>query len=563
MTSHMKKKKRLDRVFAKLWIIPIVLIVVLQLVYMCIFMMDSQKIQKANFESYVSMTCDSISTNVDQLSRVQNILCSESMHSYILNGDIESQSELLTNVFTCRNLFRNNFYNILFDGDGNALITTKDIENVVIQKVSEIFKSKDISKNVVTFFNIDSADLNNIYICDFKPVINYDRLEVDERTIGVSAVVAKINIAEYAKYFAYNESVGITLADETDTLIITERQWHSDEIIEYALPVLSTGWKVNGIFSINRSVIFKQELFLILFCEAVILLIILLIFNFAYKRYVSRPISIIAEFLKSYAISNHRKEVPKQQTYEFDVIARYINYMTDRNVLLMRQIFKNQQNMYEKELEVQNFRFYALQAQINPHFLYNTLDCIASLAYINDVIPIANATNTLSKILQYSITERIESLVTEETQFIWNYFSILNIRYPGKISLHTNIDDDLQNFAIPRMTLQPILENSVKHNNVNQKKLLILVKGQRTETGMRFVIMDNGRGVSEEKLKEIREALSDCANENTQLNRHIGIANVNKRIKLIYGDEYGITVDSKTGRFFKVVITLPCEDESC
>jgi two-component system sensor histidine kinase YesM len=207
----------------------------------------------------------------------------------------------------------------------------------------------------------------------------------------------------------------------------------------------------------------------------------------------------------------------------------------------------------------------ALQSQINPHFLYNTLEAIRGQAIVEGVDEIADMTEALSAFFRYSVSQR-GSIVTleDELKSVDNYFAIQYYRFGDRFSLVKLLDDnaDLLRYQLPKLTLQPIVENAIYHGlegRIGKGCITIRV----TVTNQRLIInvVDNGIGIEKSKLDELNDQLSQgieySAENHAIASRGIAIVNVNQRIKLNFGESYGLWVYSTPDLGTDVEIGLP------
>lgn len=240
-------------------------------------------------------------------------------------------------------------------------------------------------------------------------------------------------------------------------------------------------------------------------------------------------------------------------------------------LLLNERIDKNHLiNVSKKQAE-----YLALQNQINPHFLYNTLEGIRSEALLAGLDSIAEMTEALATFFRYTISQ-VEHLVTLEDELanIENYYYIQQFRFGDKLDLHIEYEHDdewdeldILQLRLPKLTLQPIVENSIYHGierKIGKGNLVIriCVSNER----LRIRISDDGMGMAEEKLKLLNEklrrlTLDDVQEEENGKRGGIALVNVNNRIKLLFGEEYGITFYSREGAGTDVMITLPLVKE--
>lgn len=215
----------------------------------------------------------------------------------------------------------------------------------------------------------------------------------------------------------------------------------------------------------------------------------------------------------------------------------------------------------QKEAELNS-----LQNQINPHFLYNTLESIRGAALYHGIHEIASMSKSLSLLFRYSISERVLVSVKEELQHLENYISIQNFRFEDKFELQYNIPPELINYKILKLTLQPLIENSIKHGlEMKLGKGTIKIEILSLESNIKLIISDDGLGIQPKKLEELNRALANEKSRNTdesvRTGTGIGVMNVNSRIKLYFGEQYGLRFrEALTGT--TVEITLPAVKEN-
>lgn len=208
----------------------------------------------------------------------------------------------------------------------------------------------------------------------------------------------------------------------------------------------------------------------------------------------------------------------------------------------------------------------ALQNQINPHFLYNTLEAIRSDAICEGSENIANITEALATFFRYTISN-VNSMVTLEAEIknSENYFAIQNFRFGDKISLKINMDDedmDILEYSIPKLTLQPIIENAIIHGlEYKVGKGTIEIDIVTTEDRLIIKVTDDGVGIDEEVLSDINRQMNEiyaqASAQNGNQKGGIAMINVNNRIKLQFGEKYGLRMYSVKGLGTSVEVTLP------
>lgn len=210
---------------------------------------------------------------------------------------------------------------------------------------------------------------------------------------------------------------------------------------------------------------------------------------------------------------------------------------------------------YQSGKEIKNAELKALQAQINPHFLYNTLDLINWKAIDNDVPEIALIAHSLAKFYKLSLNKGREIVsIEDEIDHIKNYVQIQNMRFDNRINLVINIDPFIRQYRILKIILQPIVENSILHGileNRNKQEGVINISSHLVNNTLVLIVEDNGIGMTMEKAQEIltTDSIADT--------HGYGVQNVNQRIKLYYGQQYGLSYWSSPGEGTKVEITIP------
>lgn len=216
----------------------------------------------------------------------------------------------------------------------------------------------------------------------------------------------------------------------------------------------------------------------------------------------------------------------------------------------VKAALQEEKNDLEKELLLKQANLAALQEQINPHFLYNALECIRGQALVENAATVAEATHALSQYFRYCISNK-SSVVTfaNELAYVKNYVTIQQFRFRDRFILDCQIEDDsVLDTVVPKLMLQPLVENAIIHGLTDKTEGgIIKISVQRTQKHLQISVSDNGRGISAEKLREVNETInSPMPVGRSSEGRGAGIAlwNVNNRIKMLFGDGYGLTIYS-------------------
>jgi two-component system sensor histidine kinase YesM len=231
---------------------------------------------------------------------------------------------------------------------------------------------------------------------------------------------------------------------------------------------------------------------------------------------------------------------------EFETIADAYNQMLDS---LKDQIERNK----EMGKLVAFSQTKQLESQFNPHFLFNTLENIRFMCKMEPDIASKMVLN-LSTLLRYSISNTQEEVtVDEDVAYTENYMSILKFRFNQRFQYSIDISPEIEACIIPKLLIQPMIENSIKYGFVGRERLVVEVSGYREDDKLVIICSDDGAGMTPEILEEMQQVLSSSANRSS----HTGLYNVNRRLQLKYGEEYGIQIESEHGKGTTLKIILP------
>lgn len=237
---------------------------------------------------------------------------------------------------------------------------------------------------------------------------------------------------------------------------------------------------------------------------------------------------------------------------EMGELGTQLNTMLDRVQKLMEENIG-------REVMVKDSEIRALQNQINAHFIYNVLESIKMMAEIDEEYEISDAITSLGRLLRYSMRWVSGNVkVEEELDYIKNYMSLINLRYDFVVNLSINIPENILLQEIPKMSLQPIVENAILHGiEPTGNDSTIYIKGMSNGKDCVIEITDTGKGMTEEERLALEKRVSGEDKTYKEKGNGIGLNNVQKRIKMAFGEEYGMTISSQENCFTKVSICLP------
>lgn len=270
-------------------------------------------------------------------------------------------------------------------------------------------------------------------------------------------------------------------------------------------------------------------------------------------KWITRPFEELAETAGQFCKENLKVRCPVTTKDEIGELAGVFNEMLQR-------IEYQMENIRQVQKEKRKYELALIQAQIKPHFLYNTLDLIYIFCQMKNTQGAAKVTKAMADYYRTSLSSGREIInIGEEVKNISSYLLIQKERYSNKIDFQIEVDPSIYHYAIPKMTLQPLVENAIYHGlKTRKEKGNIYVKGWSENELIHLLIEDDGVGMSEEKIKEVME------NEDDMKKGHFGLSSVHRRIQIYYGAEYGIRIESKEQVGTKILIRLPQkEEEEC
>lgn len=273
------------------------------------------------------------------------------------------------------------------------------------------------------------------------------------------------------------------------------------------------------------------------------------------------PINNLYKFIKNIGegnMKNLKQPISLEGSTEIVTLSNEFNLMISEITSLNKQLFTTTTRMYELELQKNKAELLHLRSQINPHFLYNTLESIRGLALENNCPQIAQIALGMGKIFHYSIKGANKTLLYEEVSVIKSYIDIQLIRFNSKFDVIYNIMLPTENLTVPKMILQPLIENAIFHGLEPKLESGILYLGSLfLDNGLQIIVQDDGIGIPKNTLEHLKESLALPSNLISSPTSHIGLLNVHNRIRLEYGDDYGLSIESTQGIGTKITILLP------
>ena len=316
-------------------------------------------------------------------------------------------------------------------------------------------------------------------------------------------------------------------------------------------PFTADGIYLTQILSASQDAEQMRLFFKIAVFMAFLLVLFALVLRSFMNRLVGIPVNKLTKRMKTISEGDFTYDPDIEWQNEFGVLGKGINNMSQNIKELMSKTVENEK--MKREIE-----FKMLQNQINPHFMYNTLNSIRWMATIQNAPGIAEMVTSFASLLR-NISNRNDEMFTlrQELSFLEDYFTVQKYRYGGSVSMTVEkCDESLLDANIPRFTLQPLIENAIFHGIEPKGNAGIIQISITSDYASKIdiIVRDDGIGIPAEKLGTI---LSDDANSGKGLFKQVGLANVHKRLQLVFGEDYGLSVESSAGEYTVVTVRIP------
>jgi two-component system, sensor histidine kinase YesM len=314
----------------------------------------------------------------------------------------------------------------------------------------------------------------------------------------------------------------------------------------YSIQDTNFGWKIVGVAYLDEMVASKTSLRNTIMLYMVCGLAVTLLLSVWISHRLSKPIKHLQADMKLVEKGNFDIQTEIGQMNEIGQLGRTFNMMVRRIKTLMQEIIRNQESKRKSELLL-------LQAQINPHFLYNTLDSIVWMAEQKQHEEVVMMTSALARLFRSSITRDTEIVpIRVEKEHITNYLLIQKMRYDNQLDYHIDFQEEILSYKTLKILLQPLVENAIYHGiRDKEEKGFISLRGSVQDGNVVFEVEDNGKGMLPEQAQRL------LLPDDSTSRKGIGIRNVNERIRLSFGHGYGIQIRSEPDAGTCVTITIP------
>lgn len=554
------------------------IIVVSLISFMAMFQNFRQTLKKQYGESE-KQSVDVIGNNIDYiLNDVENlsnsIISNQELIESIKSGDTEQLVDKLYNYYISNNII-----------EGIYMITPSGFQQVGTELKEGVksfprYELDSTSGEIVWFpttkkkVKILSGSMDKHYFSMGRKVIDiyslkelgYITMEVDE-SILTGAIT---NVQEENSRIIICDSLGHIIASSDDdfTPIDVKNTSYFKMMLQDPQPnyvsYIDHGKKYVAIYSsfnydkwhvvktVPEAILYAEinRIQLYFIAGGIIALFIMFLVALIYTRKITKPIELMMYQMKQVEAGNLDVRVESNVYNELDNLSEGFNQMVNQVKNLMEDIVAVEHNKNELELEV-------LHAQINPHFLYNTLNTIRWMAKIKGEDSIAEALVALVKLLRVSISFGNNMISLKmEIEYIENYILIQRLRFNQLFEVHYDIKEEHKSINIPKLILQPIVENSLIYGideaEKREEPIIIHIFTREVQDHIEIVVEDNGSGIE-------KEVLDNIFKQEQNINRFskVGLNNVNQRLKMYLGEAYGLQIVSTVGVGTTVIISVP------
>lgn len=300
---------------------------------------------------------------------------------------------------------------------------------------------------------------------------------------------------------------------------------------------------------------------------AAVLVLLVISFKLLNDR-INEPIRQIIGFMRRQAEQPDEETLQISNQNELEQIARGLNEMLRTQRAMAEENLRNRERVFETELAQKESEIQALAHQVNPHFLYNTLDCMRGMAMARGMDDLEQMIFSLACVFRYVIRAGDFVQLREEIQSIRSYMDIIRIRHNGRIDVRYELEEDALDCLIPKMILQPVVENAILYGmEPVKRKGFIEIRAWADGDALYLQVRDEGKGMEPQALEQLLRDLESAGAHATEIRDSIGLRNIQRRLRLLYDESCGLTVSSEPGKGTRVTLRMhrrtARQDEKC
>jgi len=529
----------------------------------------------------VQSNIDSYITHMENITEV--VQFNELMQDYLAAPEPVADSDVRTRLISFLNAIsrtRDDISLILLVGDNGAVITHEEglVLNPVVQ-ISEQFWYRN-ARAAEGQTVVSSSHVQNVIDGEYRWVITLSRaledgvMLVDMNFSVINELLSSISFGRRGYIFIIDQQGRIVYHPRQELIYSNLEREQISEVLRHSSGSFSveigeeeriytistsprTGWRIVGVnyaseMVQNRRVFQSYYIYWTIALIAVALGVSILI-----SRYLSRPILELRATMRAVERGDFEIAARVQSNNEIGELARDFNIMVARIKELVERNALQQEAKRKSELLV-------LQNQITPHFLYNTLDSIIWMAEGKQHDEVVRMVSALARLLRLSISRGDELVsVRDEMEHIRNYLTIQKIRYQDKLDYRIHVEPGVEHLPVPKVILQPLVENAIYHGIKNlEDGGCVTVSAQRYGDTLRLTVENDGAGMDALQIARLQERLvpeekPTLSNSPHRSSSRVGLSNVNERIKLFFGEDYGLSFSAGTAGGVVVTLIIP------
>ncbi|WP_416151622.1 sensor histidine kinase [Salipaludibacillus sp. HK11] len=533
---------------------------------------------KATAEIEVAQLSQELDVKFQDAIRFTEITKQESTISFLnnINEDTYEEAKSILNMFTFYREIIPSSENILdvtiISPTGQAISESRGVYELEIvplhdPQYNEVLKHPSSTivtntmageKNVISITRPIIWDITYEVIGFINILLDASVVEdiIEDSMIGATGSLF-ITSEQEELLFYLKKDESIPLSDFNDSQINEFNMWENaldDSVFVINHTSDMTGWNLISYLPEREIMNDANEIRSLIFVSVVSSIFFTITLYYFISSKLIRPVRDLKEKMKLASSGNLDAKVVNKSSDEIADLGLSFNTMILKIKMLLQKSVEEEKQLKRAELR-------ALQAQINPHFLYNTLDTIIWMAEDKKSKDVISVTKALSQFFRISLSKGKDLItIAEEIEHVENYLIIQKSRYRDILDVTININEEIHPFIILKLTLQPIVENAIYHGIKNKrgKGLLSIEGGMNSQGNIYINVVDNGIGMNDERLNEIRKQLTlEIPLSNNK--GGFGMINVQQRIRLFYGEPFGINIESNHGIGTKVSLIIPAE----
>jgi len=481
------------------------------------------------------------------------------------------QINTLKDKLLLQSLSERNLSSISFiDNNGQEFTVGKNPPVIEDMKKNDVITKADQAKGGYVFVE-PNTDFE--YLISARKILKYENVSLEPLGTLIfscnikEAVNQNFNVLQNDKtqLYIYSEGKlifknGTSSKNPSINLDLSENQGYSIHTIngkKYFISFVTSEYmKWTYVSLLPYDEVYKNNIMVknILILIFIALFIITICVSYKIAKNITRPIEDLTSSMKQLERADFKNVEEALSDYHR---TDEVGYLQKEFVIMINRINDLIKENYEKQILIKDTEYRALQAQINPHFLYNTLSSINWLIKTAANDDASMMVMSLSCMLRAALGKQLMIPLDEEAHLLESYINIQKIRYEDRAEFYVNIDKDHMKYLVPNMILQPIVENSINYGVENMLEICtISITSRDIGEDIEIIIDDNGPGIENNTMEKLRNS------EIPSKGSGIGLKNIDDRLKLIFGEDYGVKIESESGIGTRIIIRIPKGDES-